>query len=311
MPPTNELHVDSILTSLSIKYSHEMFIADEVLPMVNVTKRSDKYFVYKKSSFDLVATAVGPKAQPNEVDWDVGTDNYSVSDYALADYLPLEDISNADVPLNPRADTNEFLNEMLSLDREKRVADLVFAEGKYDASNKLQLAGGNQWGGGDDDPIANVQTAVEGCFMRANTLVFGWQAWLAFRQLPEVLDAVKSSSRMQDTPGGLAMREEIAKLFEVDNVLVGRARINTAKKGQAKVYGRVWGNKMAALHVRKGAGVKTITFGKSFTQMPRRTQTMMDVKRGSAGAEYIKVGYNCDEKIVAKDLGYLIYDAAV
>lgn len=309
MPPTNELHVDAILTTLSVKYLNEMFIADMILPVVKVRKRSDKFFVYdKKDTYKLVDSAVGPKAQPNEVDWAVGTDNYSVNDYALADYVPLENIDNADTPLQPRVDTNEFLNEWLMLAREKRVADLVFKEGTYAVPNKKDLAAA-KWGTDDDSPIENVQEAVNGCFVRANTLVFGHQAWEKFRMLPEILDAVKSSSRLQDTPGGLATKKEIAELFEVDNVLVGRARYNSAKKGQAAAYTRVWGKMMAALHTKKSPGLRSITFGISFQEMMKQTQSMLDPKRGAKGAEYIKVAYNCDEKLVAKDLGFLLYNA--
>lgn len=308
MPPTPDmLHEDAILTNLSIMYKNEMFIADEVLPVVPVTKRSDKYFVYdKKDTYRLIPTEVGPKAQPNEVDWNVGTQNYSVVDHALADYVSIEEIGNADNPLRPRSDTNDQLNEWLSLAREYRVAQLIFNGGTYSADQKRTLAANVQWGQDAATPIKDVQAAVEGCFVRANTLVFGRDAWLIFRQLPEVLDAVKSSTRHDDTPGGLATKMEIAKLFEVDKVLVGRARYNSARPGKAANYEFLWGKKMAALHVVPGAGIKTITFGKSFMQRTRHTQTSLDAKRGAEGAEYMKVGYNCDEKIVAPDLGLLL-----
>ncbi len=306
MPPsTNDLHVDAVLTNLSLRYRNEALIADMILPRLKVRKRSDKYFVYKKSnSYRLIDSAVGPKAQPNEVEWEVGTDNYSVEDYALADYIPVESTDNADSPLQPRMDTNEFINEWLDLDREKRVADIVFAPGTYDASNREVLA--TKWGDDNDDPIGDVQGAVESCFVRANTLVFGEEAWRAFRKLPEVLDAVKSSTRHQGTPGGLATAPEVAALFEVENLLIGRARYISSKKGQANTYARIWGKHMAALHVKKNPGVRTITFGLTFQEMMKQTQTAFDPKRGAKGAEYLKVGYNCDEKVVAKDLGYLV-----
>ena len=308
MPPTNELHVDSILTNLSLKYMNEELIADMVLPIVKVRKRSDKFFVYDKANaYRIVDSSVGPKAQPNEVDWKVGTQNYSVDDHALADYLPIENIDNSDSPLEPRADTNEFLNEQLAISREKRVADIVFKAATYDAGNKKDLAAA-KWGADGDDPIANVQDAVNGCFARANTLVFGHEAWEKYRALPEVLDAVKSSSRQQDTPGGLATRKEIAELFEVKNVLVGRARYISSKRGQADTYARIWGKAMAALRVVPNPGIKSITFGVSFQEMMKQTQTMLDPKRGAKGAEYIKVAYNCDEKLVAKALGFLLYN---
>ena len=149
MPPSNELHVDAVLTNLSLKYVNEELIADMVLPIVKVVKRSNKFFVYdKKDTYKIVDSLVGPKAQPNEVDWAVGTDNYSVSDYALADYVPLEDADNADAPLDVRIDTNEFLNQWLALGREKRVADLVFAAATYAADAEDRSRGqemGNGW----------------------------------------------------------------------------------------------------------------------------------------------------------------------
>ena len=308
MPPTNDLHVDAVLTNLSLRYRNEGLIADMVLPIVKVNKRSDKYFVYEKGqSYRLIDSSVGPKAQPNEVDWKVGTQNYSVDDYALADYLPVENVDNADTPIEPRMDTNEFLNEWLALDREVRVSKIVFTHGTYDAANKTDLVAA-KWGTDDDDPVNDVLGAVEGCFMRANTLVFGQAAWQKFRALPEILDAVKAATRNQGAHGGLASAPEIAALFEVDNVLIGRARYITSKRGQADTYARVWGKAMAALHVKKNPGVRSITFGVSFQEMLKQTQTMFDPKRGAKGAEYIKVGYNCDEKIVAKDLGYLLYN---
>lgn len=307
MPPTNDLHVDKILTNLSVKYRNERFLADMILPPVRVRKRSDKFFRYKKdNSFRIIDSAVGPKAQPNEVDWDLETDNYSVTDYALADYIPVENINNADTPLEPRVDTVEFLNELLAVDREKRVADLVFSADTYPASNKKTLAGTAKWGGSTDKPIEDVLEAVEGCFMRANVLVFGQEAWQKFRALPEVQRAVKVTAPNQVVSAGLVTAPEAASFFEVEKILVGRARYNSAKRGQGAAYARIWGKAMAALYVHPHPGLKTVAFGVSFMEMAKQTQTMLDPKRGAKGAEYIKVAYNSDEKIIASDLGYLL-----
>ena len=310
MPPPDNLHVDTVLSNLSLRYMNESMIADLVLPVVKVNKRSDKYVVYEKGqSYRLIDSSVGPKAQPNEVDWEVGTQNYSVNDYALAEYLPIESVDNADTPIEPRMDTNDFLNEWLALDREVRVAKIVFAAANYDTANKVDHSGDTeyQWNIDSGNPVEEVLASVEGCFVRANTLVFGQAAWQAFRTHKKVLDAVKSSNRHQAAGGGLATAPEVAALFEVDNVYVGRARYISSKRGQANVYARVWGKAMAALHIKKNPGVRSITFGVSFCEMMKQTQTMFDAKRGAKGAEYIKVGYNMDERLVAKDLGFLRY----
>ena len=198
---------------------------------------------------------------------------------------------------------------MLDVAQEKRVADAVFAAATYPTGNKVQLSGTGQWSGSADDPIGDVITAVEGCFMRANTIVFGQDAWQKFRKLPEILDAVKGSSRYQGSPGGLATAPEVAGLFEVEKILVGRSRYISTKEGQTATYTRLWGKHCAALHVIPNPGIKSITFGGTFSEMPRQTMRDFDPKRGVKGANYIKVAWNSDEKIIASDLGYFIQDA--
>lgn len=310
MPEAKQLHVDAILSNLSVKYRNAAMIWPELLPVIKVGKRSDKFFKYNKAdSFTLADDKIGPKSLPNEIDWGVSDDNYSVKDHAFGDWLPQETIDNADTPVQPEVDTNEFLNKALDVAQEKRVVDLVFAAGTYPTGNKVQLSGTGQWGGAADNPINDVLTAVETCFERANTLVFGQEAWQKFRMLPEILDAVKSTTRYQGSPGGLATGSEVAALFEVEKILVGRSRYRTSKEGQADTFARLWGKHCSALHVVPNPGIKTITFGGTFVETLRQTQRDFDPKRGIKGAHFFKVAWNSDEKIVASDLGYFIQDA--
>lgn len=310
MPEPISLHIDAILSDLSIKYRNEAMLWPLILPVIKIGKRSDKYFVYTKAdSFKLVDDKIGPKSLPNEVDWGVGTDNYSVKDHALGDWLPQETIDNSDNPLQPEIDTNDFLNMLLDVAQEKRVVDIIFAAGTYPSGNKVQLSGTAQWGGSADDPIGDVLTAVETCFVRANTLIFGQEAWQKFRKLSEILDAVKATTRYQGSPGGLATASEVAGLFEVDQILIGRARYITTKEGQTPSYSRLWGKHCAALYVERNPGIRSITFGATFAEMQRQTQRDFDPKRGVKGAHYIKIAWNSDEKVIASDLGYFIQDA--
>lgn len=310
MPEPKQMHVDSVLTNLSVQYRNEDMIWREVMPEIKVTKRSDIYWKYaKENAYRIYDDKIGPKSMANEIDFAVSTDNYSVKDHALADWVTQEEIDNADSPLAPESDANDFLNQCLDVAQEQRVSGLVFAAATYPVGNKVTLSGTGQWGQSADNPIADVLTAVEGCFMRANTLVFGLETWLIYRRLPEVLDAIKSVAGTS-VQGGLASPQAVANLFDVDRVLIGRSRYITTKEGQAATYARLWGKHMAALHVKPGqAGVRSITFGKTFTETPRLTMRKLDEKRGLKGAHYIKTGWNSDEKIVASDLGYFIENA--
>lgn len=310
MPEPNGLHVDQMLTNLSVKYTNEEIIWPFIMPVVKVNKRSDLFFKRDKDlAFRVPDDKIGPKGEANEVEWGNTTDNYSVKDHALADYVPLESYDNADSPIQPEVECNDTINEGLDLAQEVRVAAKVFTAANYPASNKVQLAGNDQWGGSTDDPIDDIMTAIEACFKRANILVFGVEAWLKFRKLSEILDAVKSSTRFQGSPGGMATLTEVAGLFDVEKVLIGRARKITSKRGQTETYGRVWGKHVAALHVTSTPALKTMSFGYTFVEQQKMTMRAFDPKKGAKGCNYIKTAWNSDEHIVANDVGYLIEDA--
>jgi len=314
MPEPRNLHVDQVLSNLSVKYKNEDMIWPNIMPIVKVDKRSNKYDVYTKAdSYKLVDDSIGPKSLPNESDWGVGQDNYSVADHAQGDWLPQEDVDNADNPLQPEVDTNDFLNNLLDIAQENRVANVVFPSTPsttYPTGNYTTLSGTSQWGQSADDPVGNLLTAIEGCFYRANTIVMGVDVWVIFRKLQEILDAVKGSTRYQGSPGGLATVEECKGLFEVENWLIGRGRYISSKEGQTPTYARIWGKHVSAMYVKPGSlGIKTITFGKTFAEMLRQTQTDFDPKRGVKGAKYFKVAWNSCEKVVASDLGYMIQNA--
>lgn len=305
MPEPKDLHQDSTLSNISVKYVNEELIWESVMPVAKVNKRSDKFYVYDKAEgFRVPDDALGPISLPNEVKWATGDDDYSVKDHGLADYVSKAEEENADAPLQPRIDTTENLTEQLDLAQEKRVAGIVFAAGTYPVGNKVQLSGNDQWSGSTDDPIGVVLAAIEACFKRANTLVFGVDVWKVFRSLPEIIDAV-----YQGSPGGVVTASAVAKLFEVEKVLIGRARETTSKKGQTATYGRLWGKHCAALYVQPSPGIKKISFGYTFAEMLRKVFTAFDIKRGTKGATYVKVACNSDEKVIAADCGYLIQDA--
>lgn len=306
-----DVHVDQTLTNISIKYMNEMFVGERLLPVVQVGKRSNKYWIYDRAeAFRLDDDTLGPKAMPNEIDMKQSTENYSVKSHGLADWVPQEEIDEADAPLQPQVDATENLREKLMLGRESRIATLVRDPNTYGAGNKVQLSGTSQFTDKTNSvPLDVILAGLEACFLRGNRVVMGLDVWLALRVHPQVLDAVKSSTRLQDTPGGFATPEEMITLLEIQELLIGRSRVNTAARGQAESYSRIWGNDLICAHVESAPGIKRVSFGYIFSENQGTTFTSFNGNRGEKGATYIKNAHNEDRKIVAADLGYLVEDA--
>lgn len=311
MGEPSDVHVDAVLSNISIKFMNEAYIGLQIMPLVPVARRSDKYYLYDRDQqFRIDDDSLTPKGLANEIDMKQTTENFSVVSHGLADWVPQEEIDNADAPLAPLSDATENLRDKLLLAHEKRIADKVQDPDNYPSGYKVQLSGTDQW---DDytnsDPLGDLQTAVEGTFQRANVVAMGLDVWLKLRAHPKVLDAVKASTRQQATPGGFATPEELITLLEIQTLLIGRARENTAKRGQTGSYGRIWGKNCMAFYVEPSPGIRKASFGYTFSENRGTTFTVFDVKRGEKGATYIKDAWNEDSKVVADILGYLIEDA--
>jgi hypothetical protein len=305
-----DLHVDAVLTSYSQKYSHEAFIAEDVLPTAKVMKRSDVYFKYDKDQrFTVPNTILGPKSRAGEIDLKVSTDNYSVEDHGLEEFVSQAEMDNADDPLDPQRDAVDLLMELLLLGHEKRVAELAFAAATYPTGNKVTLTGTNQWTDTTNaKPVTDIMTGLDAAFLRPNVIIFGADSWRTFRTHPQVLDAVKGATRNQGAKGGIASREDVASLFEVEKVIVGRSRHNAAKPGQSASYARLWADNCAMLHLRPTPSPRSVSFGCNFAETLPTVFVRRDDSRGIKGGISVKVVMNESLKVKASDLGYLISD---
>jgi hypothetical protein len=300
------------LQAVALAYRNDKMIGDGVLPRIPVGLQNFKYLSYPKGTFFTVPeTKVGRKGQPNTVEFDATEVDSSTQDHGLDDEVPIADIDNAraqpGMP-DPLKRATEGLTELIVLAREKRVADLVFDAAQYAGANKVQLAGNDQWNvdHADSDPIADIMTALDAVLMRPNVMVIGRAAFTKLAMHKKIVKATYGDN----TDAGIARRQDIAALFELEEILVGEGWINTAKKGQAANLVRVWGKHAALIHRNKSADTQRgTTFGFTAQWGSRIAGSEYDGKIGLRGGQRVRAGESVKELLMANDLGYFIQDA--
>ena len=303
--------VDPELTGLVIAYQNGEFIADRVLPRIGPPLGTDTFKWWKFDFADGITevdTKVGRKGVPNEVEFPATELEASTDDYGLDDLVPIDDVNKASATYNPLGRAAEGVMDLVLLGRERRVANLVFSAATYPAGNKTTLAGTSQWSHADSDPIADITAAQDTLIMRANVLVLGRQSWTALSTNPVILKSINRSNG--DT--GIASRQQVADLFELEEIVVGQAWGNAAKKGQAASLARMWG-KHASLIRRDSLadGSKSRpTFGMTRQYGTRVSGQIPEPKVGLRGAIRVRSGESVKELITAPDLGYFFQDVA-
>lgn len=306
--PKSAYPIDPALTAIAIAYRNPNYIADLVLPRIPVGKQEFKFMEYPVDTFfNIAETAVGRKSRPNEIDL-IGTEvTDSTIDHGLRGSVPQADIDNADLRYDPLGNMVMLLQEQIALAREKRVAAVVFSAATYPVGLKQTLAGTSQFSDYvNSDPIGVINAALDLPLMRPNQMTFGQQGWTKFKSHPAIVEAVKGTGADK----GNVTRQQVAELFELDEIIVGAARSNTANRGQAATLSRLWGKHIALTYKAPVIDAEnSVTFGGTFEWGGRFAQQWHDKDIGLRGGTAVQTGESVKERMIATQCGYFIESA--
>lgn len=299
------LHVDSALSTFATKYENSNFYADRLLPVVNVDKRSGKFFTRNRRDQNHVVSAImSPKGKANQSSYDVSTDTYSVTDYALMDYVSDSEIRNADAPMDPRQLATANVTHRLMLAREQRAATLLCTSANYTNTAAAAALWTNETTG---VPIADINGAIEdipNSGAESKLVAFcSLPVWNALRKHPTIL-AMKGISG-----AGMVSRQEFAEFFELDELVVSDLRKETANLGQTASYAWMYtATVFGILRIPSTfVGNDISAFGCTFRMAPGfTTRTWDEPSIGVGGSEAVQVEHSDDEKIVQADMGALL-----
>lgn len=300
--------IDPDLTAIAIAYKNKGYIADLVVPRVRVGKQAFKFMQYGVDTFfNMPDTLIGRRSAANQVTMDGVEVADATDDHGLEGGVPNADIENADTRYDPLGNQTALLTEAIEIRREIRAAATVFSVNTYDPGLRTTLAGTSQFSDPTSSPISVINTALDLPLMRPNQMTFGQTGWTKFRSHPEIVEAVLGTGAKK----GVVRREAVAELFEVDEVIVGAARGNAAKKGQAPQLARLWGNHLALTYKAPVLSTETATFAATF-QWGERQVSQRELKPGEMGLRggvAVLVGESVKERIVAGQAGYFFENA--
>lgn len=303
--------LDTRLTGIALAYTNKTLIADSVLPRVPVGGQTFKWLNHTRADrFTIPNTRIGRKGRPGEVEFSATETSGQVFDYGLDDVVPNDDIASAPQGFDPLGNAAEGLTDLVLLDREVRVASLVFNAATYPVGNKVTNSAGSYWDVEANNPVAQITDLLNGMLMRPNVAVFSRKVFDALRRHPKVIAAVFPIGG-NAAQGGMANRQQLADLFELEEVLVGEGFVNTAKPGQTANIVRVWGNHAAFLHRNRLANTRSpqMTFGYTAQWQGRVAGRMDEPKTGLRGAVRVRVGESVNEIVCAADVGYFVENA--
>ncbi|HHV7519295.1 TPA: phage capsid protein [Burkholderia orbicola] len=309
---TSPFPIDPQLTAIAVIVRNQAMIADLVLPRTSsLAKPTFGYQYYPPTQqFTVPDTKVGRRSQVNQVEFNGKRVTSETEDYGLDHALPQTDLDDAPDNTNLEALTTEMLAGLILLDRESRVSRTVFDPATY-KGNAENVAATDRFDNPNSDPLEFLLEVLDRPIMRPNVAVLGQSEWRALRQHPVIAKAVHGNAGDK----GAATRAQVAELLEIDQILVGRARVNLSKPGQQAKIAPAWSGGMSLLYqdtaAAKIAGVvdgANVTFGFTAEYGTRIAGAEYDSKIGLRGGRRVRVGESVKEVVCAPELGFFLKD---
>jgi len=297
---------DPRLTGMVLAYRNAEMIADRVFPRVPVPKKEFRWLKFDRAQrMTVPETLVGRKSRPNEVDFSAQEEPGLVYDRGLDSVVPNDDIPEAaGTGYDPIAEAAEGTTELIVLDREIRAANKAMNANNFATGSKVVVT--EKWDDPDSTPLVQIRDQLDSMFVRPNVLVMPVPVWNKLSQHPTVVSALTISG----TVNGFATREAVARLLEIDEILIGRAWVNNARPGQEPVMARAWGGENVLAFYRNPTATprRGITFGFTAQWGGRVAGQIPDPMVGLRGGVRVRVGESVNELIVAQDVAFLWQD---
>lgn len=310
MPAQSPMPVDTHLTQIAIAVKNTALIADEVLPRTAPMNKSEfKYQKYPaQQGMTVPDTKVGRTSGVNRIDFEGVEITDSTKDYGLESVIPSHDQGNSYDGVNLKDMHAEYLSGLIGLDREVRVSAIVSDVANY-ADNHATLAAANKFSNDSSDPLGLLEDKLNAPLVRPNIMVISQAEWSALRRHPKVVKAVHGNSG----DSGLASRKALADLLELEDILVGTSRVNTANIGQSPSFERAWTGCVALLYrnktISRMGGQGGGAFGFTAQYATKVAGSWEDKDVGLRGGTVVRVGESVKEVVCGSDFGFLIKGA--
>lgn len=298
--------IDRERTPIVIAYKNTDYIADEVAPRVPVGKQEFEWIERSiPDSYTVKETLVGRTGRVNQIFTKGTLKTDSTENHFLEEPVPQDDIDNAASGEDPLGDASEFVMDQVLLAREKRIADKVFDLNLYPADQRETLSGTSQFSDfTNSDPIGVVENALSQPLLRPTHMLLGRAVFDQLKQHPKIVNAIKGEAGVVN---GIARREAIADLFELEGLIVGDGWYYPTTATKA----RIWGKHITLFHRNPAAKLKrggaTFMLTAQFGQ--RATGSIADPDVGAKGGYRQRSGESVKEVVASNLAAYFIQNA--
>ena len=256
--------VDQILTSLVAEAvpSDDQLIADKALESITIPERSGTLLLENTRNFMGAGVGLDLKRAPGSSRATIGgfdrsSQTFKADIFSASDSIAMEDIFDSQYPGSEEARIIRKVSRVLKLDREQRLADVLFNPATFNTS-----AASSAFGTSGAEPLSELFDLKDTVFAAAHginpdTLILGRACFRALAKNPEVRGFVGDSTLGVASGSNLLNDEAVLSVLRdvlgIPNIYVGQALRETAVPGAISSESSIWNGTRVFMGILRGA----------------------------------------------------------
>jgi hypothetical protein len=295
-------------TGIVVAYKNRELIADKIMPIDMILGGKKEFSWFERTTgdnFGIQDTKVSRFSKPNQIFFDGDPKADKCGSHALEAPLSNEDIEQ----LTPEERTKlmnrtfESVTNRLLLGREVRVAKLAADPANYLSSQVTNVAASDRLNNLDADIYEMIADALDGALVRPNLIGMNQAVWGKLRVHPSIVSAIYPNGN----GGAVVTKEQVATLFEVNEIVVGKALINNAKNPKTLNLAQAWECDIFAHYQEPFSTLmEGVAWGITAQSGDRVATSRVDESIGLSGGTFLKSGVSQKEVVVGKPAGVLL-----
>jgi hypothetical protein len=295
--------VDPILTNLALGYSPDYLIGNKLFPTVKVSSQKGRIPKFGKDSFVLRNSNRAIRSNSNRIpSMEFETVEFSLQERDLEvamDYLEESETYNL---LQYEEKMMQDLMNILSLEKEKTIADFVQNPSNFASDMKLAMADGDNFASLSQSPLTAIHNGIEQVrskiSRKPNIMIIGASA---YKSIVSHTDFTYSLNNVGKAWADLAYLKE---LFNIDNIVIG----NSVSSNDGTTFEDIWQDNVLIAYVDKSD--KKSQYNPSYGYiLQREGMPEIDTYFENGGkVKIIRATDNWAMKVVAPEAAYLIHN---
>lgn len=197
---------------------------------------------------------------------------------------------------------------------EQRAASLIFNATTWNGA-ALTTSVGNEWDdAGACTPITDVEAAVrkiyDGSGLWANALVINRKVFRNLRNSEQIIERINSEGAGNASKASDVTIEMLARVFDLDHIVVAGTSKNSAKEGQTATPAQIWSDEYAMVcKIATTSDMREPCVGRTFHWSDDGSSiggTVETYREEAVRGEVVRVRHDVDEIVLYKEAGHLL-----